>query len=157
MYKGEGNLEDQNVNSIMDSRINNERSVCDMPSRTNGSRRQGVYWMLTVPGDWKRWEEQELPEEIAYIRGQQEIGEETSYLHWQLMLILRKKGSLATIKSIFGRQDFFAELTRSVAAEAYVWKEETRVEGTSFECGKRPFKRNSHKDWDEIWKSAKSS
>ena len=42
------------------------------------------------------------------------------------------------------------EPSRSNAADAYVWKEETRVEGTQFELGERPFKRKSPTDWADI-------
>lgn len=46
------------------------------------------------------------------------------------------------------------ELARSEAASEYVWKEETRVEGTQFEFGFKPFKRNSKPDWEKVWLSA---
>lgn len=48
------------------------------------------------------------------------------------------------------------ELSRSEAAEAYVWKEETRIPGTQFELGRKPHRRNNGADWDAIWDSAKS-
>lgn len=47
------------------------------------------------------------------------------------------------------------ELTRSDAAEAYVWKEETRVQGTQFEIGTKAFKRNSETDWEAVRGQAK--
>lgn len=47
-----------------------------------------------------------------------------------------------------------AELTRSEASAAYVWKEETRVDGTQFELGAKPINRNDAKDWDRIWECA---
>jgi len=47
------------------------------------------------------------------------------------------------------------EPTRSSAALEYVWKEDTRVDGTQFELGSRPLKRNSDKDWEVIRESAK--
>lgn len=48
------------------------------------------------------------------------------------------------------------ELSRSEAAEAYVWKEETRIAGTQFELGRKPLQRNNANDWDAIWEAAKS-
>jgi len=48
-----------------------------------------------------------------------------------------------------------AETTRSEAAEEYVWKEDTRINGTQFELGERKFRRNNGKDWDAILLSAK--
>jgi len=47
-----------------------------------------------------------------------------------------------------------AELTRSSAADDYVWKEATAVVGTRFELGRNPVRRGVAKDWDAIWESA---
>lgn len=115
------------------------------------SRRQGVYWLLTIPeNDFTP----ALPDECVYIKGQRERGDETGYVHWQVLVVLRRKGSLSTVKSIFG-QTTHGELTRSSAANEYVWKEDTRI-GDQFELGRLPFKRNEPKDWDQIWELAKS-
>lgn len=113
-------------------------------------RRQGVYWILTIPEDEF---EPHHPEEISYIKGQKERGSNTGYLHWQLLVVLRRKGSLSTIKGIFGNR-VHAELSRSSAANDYVWKEETRV-GEQFEYGQLPFKRNDERDWERLWELAK--
>jgi len=120
---------------------------------TSGRRRtQGRYWMLTIPeGSFNS--ESELHRDIAYIKGQKETGETTGYVHWQLMAIAKRKISLRTIKLIFGQQAH-AELTRSEHAEAYVWKESTRVLGTQFERGVKPFQRNNGEDWDRVWQLA---
>lgn len=41
---------------------------------------QGRYYMLTIPVNaWKP----ELPEGCHYVKGQEEIGTETGYHHWQ--------------------------------------------------------------------------
>lgn len=114
-------------------------------------RRQGIYWLLTIPFPlFTPW----LPPTCAFIRGQLEIGAgETGYLHWQVLVGLLKKGSLGKIKEIFG-EGIHAEISRTDATTAYVWKEETRVAGTQFELGSRPFKRNDPRDWDEIWELA---
>jgi len=76
------------------------------------------------------------------------------FLHWQVIVGLSKKCSLITIKNIFG--PYHAELTRSSSAEEYVFKEATRVAGTQFELGSRPFKRNSATDWVQVWDLAKA-
>lgn len=120
----------------------------------SNSRRQGRYWLLTIPrDDFQPWDT--LKEGVAYLRGQREIGHDTNYHHWQLLVALTKKGSLSAIKKIFG-DSCHAELTRSEAAYEYVWKEDTRVDGTQFEIGKRPLKRNEKRDWAAIWSAAKS-
>ena len=111
---------------------------------------QGVYWILTIP--------QHLympfkPPGVAYVRGQLECGADTGYLHWQLLVVCEKKLRLGGIKKIFGNE-VHGELTRSSAADEYVWKEETRVAGTQFELGQRPFQRNNKRDWDAIWDAA---
>jgi hypothetical protein len=95
-----------------------------------------------------------LPDGVQYIKGQLEKGAESNYLHWQVLLILGKQSRLSLIKKIFG-DECHAEPTRSSAAEAYVEKEDTRVEGTQFELGTKPFKRNCPKDWQDILRRAK--
>jgi len=112
------------------------------------TRRQGIYWLLTIPfHDFTPY----LPPTVCWIRGQLELSE-TGYLHWQICLALVKKGSLAAIRAVFGT--CHAEISRSSAATEYVWKELTRVAGTQFELGVRPFKRNDPHDWDKIWEMA---
>jgi len=115
------------------------------------SRRQGIYWVLTVPHHLFL---PYLPPNCAWVRGQLELGT-GGYLHWQIVLALRKKGSLSTIKTTFG-DGLHAELSRSESANDYVWKDETAVIGTRFELGERAFKRNDPKDWDAIWTLAAS-
>jgi len=115
---------------------------------------QGRYWILTIPHHMFT---PFLPTGVCWIKGQLERGNETGYLHWQLVLSLPAKKTLAYIKTIFGSgSGFRGELTRSNAAESYVWKEDTRVEGTQFELGQKLLKRNSATDWDEVRKRAKS-
>lgn len=114
------------------------------------ARRQGIYWLLTIPhSDFTPY----LPEGINWIRGQLERGSDTEYLHWQILVATSSKTGLPGIKRIFGH-GIHAELTRSASANDYVWKEETRVEGTQFELGTRPFKRNNASDWDAVWRCA---
>jgi len=62
---------------------------------------------------------------------------------------------LAGVRNIFG--PYHAELTRSSAALDYVWKEDTRVEGTQFELGRLAHKRNCKRDWDSIRELAKAN
>jgi len=116
------------------------------------SRRQGIFWLLTIPeNDYTPKEH----EECQWSKGQLEEGKEDGYKHWQFVIALRRKGSLSSVKLIFGRSAH-AELSRSEAANAYVDKEETRVEGTQFEFGTKPIRRNSKVDWESVWASAKS-
>ena len=107
-------------------------------------RRQGVYWIGTIPrDDW----EPSLPEGICYIRGQPELGE-SGYRHWQVLVACERKQSLRSLKRIFDGVGHW-ELSRSSAADAYVWKEDTR-DGEPFELGERPLRRNSSTDWDKV-------
>jgi len=46
------------------------------------------------------------------------------------------------------------EQSRSQAARDYVWKEATRVEGTQFEIGAEPRRRNNGADWEAVRSSA---
>lgn len=69
---------------------------------------------------------------IAYLKGQKERGE-GGFEHWQFVIVTDKK-CRATALQRFWRGGHY-EVTRSAAAMSYVAKEETRVEGTSFEEG----------------------
>lgn len=119
-------------------------------------RRQGRYWILTIPSS--SWTvPSELPSSIAYVKGQKERGEENGYEHWQLIAIFKRSVRMAAVKSAFGAGDgIHAELTLSPSAESYVWKQETAIENTRFELGRRPFKLNDKKDWGLIKDMAKS-
>jgi len=138
------------------------RSHSDVPieqANPRPPRRQGRYWILTIP--FASWTvPSECPELLAYIHGQQELGanagdEGEPYHHWQLFTITKRKASLAQVKSCFSSQAH-VELTRSEAAEDYCLKDATCIEGTRFELGRRPHRRNQPADWDAIWEFAKS-
>ncbi len=112
---------------------------------------KAVYWLLTIPhADFLPY----LPPNVEYIRGQLESGSNTNYLHWQLLVVLSKQSRLSAVKSIFG-QSTHAEPSKSAAADAYVWKDDTAVPNTRFELGRKPLKRNCDKDWESIRESAK--
>lgn len=115
-------------------------------------RRQGRYWLLTIPRD--AWEPS-LPSGIAYLRGQAEIGESTGYSHWQILAVAERKISCSGIKRLFCSQAH-CELSRSEAADEYVWKESTRVEGSQFELGTKPIRRQVSTDWERVWEAAKA-
>lgn len=117
----------------------------------NESSKQGIFWLLTVP---HRCFTPYLPPGLAWIRGQLELAA-SGYLHWQICLAMSKRCRRREIKRVFG-DEIFAELAKSQSAAEYVWKEETRVEGTQFEYGARPIRRNSAVDWEFVWAAAKS-
>lgn len=109
------------------------------------------YWMLTIPyDDWTPTIV--LPLGVSYLRGQGEIGE-SGYKHWQLLAIYPKQVRMATVKSSFV-PSAHVEATRSARADDYVWKDETAIDGTRFEMGERPLRRNVKADWERIWTSA---
>lgn len=112
---------------------------------------QARYWLLTIPHHLFT---PYLPNAICYIKGQLESGSETGYLHWQILAVFSRGVRLAAVKKVFGI-GIHAEQSRSSAANEYVWKDDTAIEGTRFELGELPKKRNSSKDWDEIWENAK--
>lgn len=105
----------------------------------------GRYWMatiaearFTVPTDVAS-----LPEHCTWIKGQLEEGGRTGFKHWQLIIGINYviKGYQRNIRRAkicrdFGEQNHY-ELTRSVAADSYVWKEDTRVPNTQFEVGQK--------------------
>lgn len=110
------------------------------------------YFLLTVPKNLFKVED-DLHEEIQFIKGQQEKGANTGYEHWQLMVHTKKKMTISGMSKLFPHSNI--EPSRSKAAEEYVWKEETRVEGSQFQKGTPIFNRNNKHDWDTIKQLAK--
>ncbi|QCX35043.1 replication-associated protein [Chiunvirus muliumi] len=110
------------------------------------ARRQGLYWILTISQENNEFEPH-LPDSCAYIRGQLEEGA-NGFRHWQVMAAFTRKTSLRGLQEVFG--NCHAELTRSNAARDYVWKEDTRIEGTQFEFGTLAIRRNESTDWESI-------
>lgn len=125
-------------------------------ARRSSSRQydQGKYWLLTIP------QEIFTPYPVpgcSWIRGQLESGTQNGYLHWQIFVCTDRKRRKRWILDTFGRSEgVHAELTRSEAAESYVFKEDTRVPNTQFEFGAKPMQRNSQRDWERIWELAKT-
>lgn len=122
-----------------------------MKRSENGmARRQGIIWLATIPHyGFTPW----LPPTIVYIKGQLEQAE-SGFIHWQLIFHFGRKQSLRGVRELLGPWHY--ELTRSEAAENYVWKEATRIAGTQFELGVKPFQRSRKTDWDEVWTAAVS-
>lgn len=112
---------------------------------------QAKYWILTIPhADYTPYK----PPGVQHIRGQLEQGE-GGYLHWQICLELDRKQRRSSVKDLFGDR-CHAEPSRSTAVLDYVWKEDTRVDGTQFELGERTLHRNRREDWDQIREQARS-
>ena len=87
-----------------------------------------------------------LPLGVLYIGGQKELGE-GGLEHWQLILCLSDKQRLSWVRA---RYEGHWEPTRSKAARDYCFKEDTRIEGSSFELGAYPFRRNEKTDWVSV-------
>jgi len=113
-------------------------------------RRQGIFWILTIPHEHFT---PYLPPGVVWSKGQLELGS-GGFLHWQILVAFGKKESLGSVRRMYG--PYHAELSRSEAAAAYVWKDETCVAGTRFDLGAKPFRRNSKVDWETVWASAVS-
>lgn len=112
------------------------------------------YWIATIPAN-SHWIPR-IDDKCVYIKGQQEVGEgENGYTHWQILLAFSKQVTLLQCKT-YCTDTSHVEPTRSEAADDYVWKEETRVEGTQFELGKKSMKRNAPTDWDSVLADAKA-
>jgi len=110
---------------------------------------QARYWLLTIPVNAY---EPALTGDLCYLRGQQEVGE-GGYHHWQLLAVFKKKLRLRAVKGHFVAEAH-CEASRSEAAMAYVWKEDTRVADTQFELGALPISRARTVDWDRVYDSA---
>lgn len=94
-----------------------------------------------------------LPRQCVYIKGQLESGA-GGFLHWQLIAVFARSVRLGAVRDVFG--NVHAELTRSDSAMEYVWKDDTAVNGTRFELGQLRCRRNSKRDWEQVWELAKS-
>jgi len=113
---------------------------------SNPVRRQGNLWIGTIAAA-SGWEPA-LPAGVTYLKGQLEEGE-GGFRHYQVFVITSSKQSVHGIRRLFEPVSGHWELTRSTAAEEYVWKETTRV-GEQFEFGSKPVKRNSAADWEKV-------
>jgi len=96
---------------------------------TTRNRRQGIFWLCTIPHE--NFTPYPLPG-TKWIKGQLELGNAQNYLHWQVFVAFAEKKSLVQVRSLLGEGGHY-ELSRSEAAEAYVWKDDTAVRGTRFE------------------------
>lgn len=111
--------------------------------------RKAIYWILTIRHhDFVPYQ----PEGVQYIKGQLELGE-SGFLHWQIFVAFVKQVRLGNVKRCFG-ESVHAEPTNSQRAESYVWKQDTAVDGTRFELGRRKVQRSDPKDWDDIKEKA---
>jgi len=110
----------------------------------------GRYWMLTIPHHQFT---PYLPEGLGYLKGQLEEGE-GGFVHWQVLAVFPRNQRLAAVRTIFG--PVHAELTRSAAADDYVWKEESRIDGTQFELGQRALRRGHAPDWEAVRNDARA-
>lgn len=113
---------------------------------------QAKYWLCTIP-----FEEftPYLPTGVVHIKGQLEEGGTTGYKHWQVLVVLERKGTLRRMQQVFGSRGHY-EPSRSSSADKYVWKEDTRVDGTQFVLGVKPVRQNSKCDWARVWEAAKT-
>jgi len=118
---------------------------------TAHNRRQGLLWLGTIPDPDRTWTPC-LPDGIQYIRGQLEQGE-GGLIHWQVFFCFSTKKSLGQVRGTWSPLVGHWELTRSAAAEEYVWKLDTRI-GEPFEFGTRRFRRNSPTDWALVRQNA---
>lgn len=122
-----------------------------MPARNGQPQQVGRWWILTLScADYP--DTPALAADAVYAKGQQERGA-GGFLHWQIVVCFQaNKRRSGVVERYPGAH---AELTRSPAALAYVWKEDTRVEGSQFEHGTPPFKRNNKVDWAKQLELAK--
>lgn len=123
----------------------------EMPRMQSGCHQKARYWILTIP--YQEFTPY-LPSECSYIVGQMEVGE-SGFKHWQVLVAFKESFRLAAVKKIFG-VGMHAEPSRSDAADAYVQKEETRVEGTQFQLGNKPIRRGNSTDWVKVVELAKA-
>lgn len=116
---------------------------------------KAVYWLLTIP-EQDFIHPSPLPECLAFVKGQLEVGADTGYRHYQVLACYSRQVRLAFVKRTFG-QSCHAEPSKSKAADDYVWKDDTAVSDTRFAFGKKPLRRNNGADWSDVLDRAKRS
>jgi hypothetical protein len=118
-------------------------------------KNEHMYWIGTIPRN--SWEvPKELPAGVKGIRGQAERGD-GGYEHWQIVVRLHHTTGLAGVKRKLGSREGHFEPTRSRAANDYVWKDDTYIEGTRFELGEmrgRTFDRADDDDYEGFIEAA---
>lgn len=87
------------------------------------------------------------------MRGQLEQGE-GGLLHWQFVVALTDRRRSSFVRGLFPGAHVEASYSKGVYD--YVWKEETRVDETRFEAGRKPLQRNNPQDWEDIWNKAQT-
>lgn len=103
------------------------------------------YWLGTL-FDWLPPED--LPDSCCWLKGQQETCPTTLRNHYQVIAGFIRAVRVPHIKRVIGNGHW--EATRSKAADDYVHKDLTAVEGTRFELGSKAFRRNEPTDWDRV-------
>ena len=111
------------------------------------------WYILTLPYNKYVFAPSSNPDGVTYMRGQLELSE-SGLLHWQFVLHLASPQRSGFVRRLY--PSAHVEATRSSAACTYVWKEDTRVDGSQFEVGEAPVHRNRKADWDLIWTQAKA-
>jgi len=123
---------------------------------------QGRFWLFTDFNVETEYDISETNIDLAdafwksrsaiWSKGQLEMCPDTQRLHWQFMVAFDKKIRLGGVKVLLG-DTVHAELSRSNAANDYVWKDESS-KGRRWEWGSLPLKRNSRTDWQKVWDDA---
>lgn len=85
------------------------------------------HYILTLPAGKAVFAPSVLPDGVDWWRGQLEEGE-SGLLHWQFVVCMSKKCRASALKKIWPAAHI--EVTRSAAAEGYVWKDDTAIPGT---------------------------
>lgn len=119
---------------------------------------RGRYFILTTScRDHPDWTPSAtlLSSLIVYAKGQKEAGTKLGqpYIHWQWTINFSRTVRVSQVMKLVPRGSHI-EVSRSDAVNDYVWKEDTKIEGTEFEYGKKPFRKQEKKDWDLIKKLA---
>lgn len=98
---------------------------------------QGRYWIATLSDERNPDFNPEtlISDKIKWVKGQKEQGA-NGFIHWQFVLCTEKI-RLNALKALIS-DNVHLELSRSEAAESYVWKDESAIPDTRFEHGKKP-------------------
>ena len=110
-------------------------------------------------GTWKYTEfslPSPMPEAWSFFCGQREVGGQSEYEHFQFVVGFRRSTRFNKAKSFFPACVHLEAVKDLDNALDYCHKSDTAIEHSYVELGVRPVRRNSSRDWTDVWDAARS-
>lgn len=118
-----------------------------MDTRTVNPKTQYRYFSVTIQASNYIFAPFTLPTGVDFISGQLELG---TNLHWQLFIYSKTKRTIVGLKKVFGLGHIEGARNKQDLYDYCKKVDETTVDGTYFELGKKPFNCGDNIDWDLV-------